>query len=269
MAATPMSPAPELPCLLVHRDEAVAILTLNRPDQDNALNRALLRELTDAVLHLSSPGEGVRAAVLTGAGQCFSTGADLAELATLSPREAQAFSELGQAAVRTLEAAPFPILGAVHGFVLGGGLELVLGCDLVFASEDAVFGLPEITLGVIPGFGGTQRLVQRLGLSRTRELAYTGKTLSAERASAVGLVNRVVPSGRLLARTRTEAEALACRAPLALQRLKVLTREAQELSLELGCSRETQEFARLFGTRDAHEGLSAFLEQRDPEFHGD
>src|SRR5262249_34630510 len=144
----------------------------------------------------------VRAAILTGAGKAFVAGADIAEMATMTPREAKSFSQAGHALGESMERAAFPIIAAVNGFALGGGLELALACDFIYAAEGAKLGQPEVTLGVIPGFGGTQRLVRRVGIARARELVYTGDLIGADQALAIGLVNAVVPAAELMLRAR-------------------------------------------------------------------
>jgi enoyl-CoA hydratase len=257
--------------LLVAEDGPVAVLTLNRPDKLNALDRALLGAVARVTEELSArpPATRPRVMVLTGAGEkAFAAGADVAELSTLSPPEARALSEHGHRAGRSLEEAPFPVIAAVNGFALGGGCELALACDFIYASDRARFGQPEIGLGLVPGFGGTQRLARRVGVGRARELVYTGAMIDAERARAIGLVNEVVPHAELMARVKSLALTIAGRAPLAVAAAKRLLQKGPEADLRVANELETEAFGALFATRDAREGTSAFVAKRPPVFDG-
>src|SRR5688572_29564933 len=189
----------------VETEGMVALLRINRPEKLNALNETVLLTLASRVLELcaESSDRRVRCAIVTGAGdKAFVAGADIAELATLDPNGAKALSELGHRLGRAMEEAPFPLIAAVNGFALGGGLELALACDFIYASDKAKFGLPEVGLGLIPGFGGTQRLPRRVGPGPARELLYTGKTIDAAAAKGIGLVNEVFPAGELLQKSK-------------------------------------------------------------------
>jgi enoyl-CoA hydratase len=257
--------------LVVSEDGPLVVLTLNRPDKLNALDSALLGAVGQATTELMARPMATRprAVLVTGAGdKAFAAGADIAELAGLSAAEARALSEHGHRVGRTLEEASFPVIAAVNGFALGGGLELALACDFIIASDKARFGLPEVGLGLVPGFGGTQRLARRVGVGRARELVYTGGVIDAERAKAIGLVNEVVPHAELLARARAVGTAIAARAPLAVAAAKRLIREGSEADLRVANQLESEAFGALFATRDAKEGTSAFVAKRPPAYDG-
>jgi enoyl-CoA hydratase len=257
--------------LLVEDDGPVAVLTLNRPDKLNALDSALLRAVGDAVTELAERPiqRRPRAAIVTGAGdKAFAAGADIAELSGLLPEAARLLSQNGQRVGRVLEEAPFPVIAAVNGFALGGGCELALACDFIYASERARFGQPEVGLGLVPGFGGTQRLARRVGAGRARELVYTGAVIGAERAKAIGLVNEVVPHAELMERVKELGRAIATRAPLAVAACKRLVLRGEAVDLTTACELETEAFGALFATDDAREGTSAFVAKRTPTFRG-
>ena len=257
--------------LLVAEAGPVATLTLNRPDKLNALDAALLAEIGRVVAELAArPGATrPRVVIVTGAGEkAFAAGADVAELARATPVEARALSENGHRAGRTLEEAPFPVIAAVNGFALGGGCELALACDFIYASDRARFGQPEVGLGLVPGFGGTQRLARRVGIGRARELVYTGATLDADRARAIGLVNEVVPHAELKTRVEELARSIAARPPLAVAAAKRLLLRGTEIELTAANELEMEAFGALFATHDAREGTSAFVAKRTPVFDG-
>ena len=193
---------------------------------------------------------------------------DAAAMATMSPLEARRFSQHGQAVMRSLEELPFPVLAAVNGFALGGGLELALACDFIFAAEQAKFGQPEITLGIIPGFGGTQRLQRRIGVARARQWIYSGEIVDAAEAARVGLVNRVLPRAELLAETIRVATELASKAPMAIQQAKAAINAGADMAREDGCRYEAESFALTFSTEDQREGMQAFLGKRKAQFTG-
>jgi len=252
---------------LVH-EHAVATITLDRPRRLNALDAETLRELARAVRDVRRNGS-VRALVVTGAGEkAFSAGADIPALAAMSAAEGHAYSRLGHDVLLRLEALPVPVIAAVDGVALGGGLELALACDLIVASERARFGQPEINLGLIPGFGGTQRLVRRIGQARARELIYLGHTISAEEALRIGLVTRVVPAAALETEAARLAAELAAKAPLALAQAKRATAVAADADLETGCRYEVEAFGVTFAAEDRVEGLTAFMDKRKPVWKG-
>ena len=257
--------------LLVSEDGPLAVLTLNRPDKLNALDSELLAAIGRATSELAARpvASRPRVAIVTGAGdKAFAAGADIAELATLSAEQARALSQHGQRVARTLEEAPFPVIAAVNGFALGGGCELAMACDFIIASDKARFGQPEVTLGLVPGFGGTQRLARRVGVGLARELVYSGALIDAERARAIGLVNEVVPHASLLERVREIARAIASKGPLAVAAAKRLMLRGPESDLTTASDLESEAFGALFATHDAHEGTAAFVAKRPPSFEG-
>ena len=254
--------------LQLAREGAVAVVILNRPKQLNALDPATLRELARAIRDIRRDGD-VRAVLVMGTGdKAFSAGADIGAMAAMSAAEGHAYSRLGHDVLARLEALPVPVVAALNGVALGGGLELALACDLIVASEKARLGQPEINLGLIPGFGGTQRLVRRIGQTRARELVYLGQAVTAEEALRIGLVNRVVPHDRLAAEASGLARELAGKAPLALAQAKRATAVAADADLETGCRYEVEAFGVTFAADDRVEGLRAFLDKRPPAWKG-
>lgn len=255
--------------LRVERDGGVAVVTVNRPEKLNALNATVLRELEAAVAALTTGPEPARCVVLTGAGEkAFVAGADIAAMSAMTVAQARAFSEAGHRVGFALERAPFPVIAAVNGFALGGGLELALACDFIYASDRAKVGQPEVNLGLVPGFGGTQRLARRVGIARARELIYSGDSIDAARALAIGLVNEVVPHGDLQSRARTRATELAAKAPLAVGTAKRVLLCGSETDLPTACELEATAFSALFASEDTREGTRAFVEKRPPAFRG-
>jgi enoyl-CoA hydratase len=254
--------------LRLERRDAVATLTIDRPRALNALDEGTLRELARAIRDVRRDA-AVRVLVVTGAGEkAFSAGADIPAMARMSAADGHAYSRLGHEVLARLESLPVPVVAAVNGVALGGGLELALACDLIVASERARFGQPEINLGLIPGFGGTQRLVRRIGQTRAREVIYLGGPLSAEEAARAGLVNRVVPAERLAEEAARLAAELAAKPPVALAQAKRATAVAADADLETGCRYEIEAFAVTFASEDRVEGLTAFIEKRPPVWKG-
>lgn len=252
----------------VQTEGTVATVTIDRQDKLNALSSEVLEGLHDAFGYLADQPE-VRACVLTGAGKAFVAGADIAAMQDLSPEDAEKFSLLGHSLGEKMEALRFPIIAAVNGFALGGGCELMLCCDFAYASTKAKLGQPEVNLGVIPGFGGTQRLSRRVGLGVARELVYTGKIIGADDALRVGLVNAVFEPDALLAEATKTAELIATKGPLAVAAAKdVLLRGADE-PLPDANRREAQAFGKCFASKDQKEGMAAFLAKRPAEFVGE
>jgi enoyl-CoA hydratase len=257
-----------MPTIRIERDDSVATLLLNRPDKLNSLDQELLGELLAAIASLESDAT-VRAVVMTGAGdRAFAAGADIAAMSAMSPPEAKRFAELGHRIGAAIEASRLPYIAAVNGFALGGGCELALACDFVYASEKAKLGQPEINLGVLPGFGGTQRLARRVGPARARELCMTGDMIGAEEAKRLGLVNAVLPHGDLLLKALETAKKIASKAPLAIAAMKRVILRGEDVSLPVANELEATAFASLFGTHDQREGMKAFLEKRPPSFEG-
>ncbi len=254
--------------VLVESLDGVATLRLNRPKALNALDPDTLRAL-DAALRQIDGDPGVRAVVITGAGdRSFCAGADIAAMAAMGPTEGHPYCRLGHEVLGRVADLRVPVVAAVNGAALGGGLELALACDFVLASERAKLGLPEITLGLIPGFGGTQRLVRRIGLAPARRLVYLGAVIGAAEALALGIVDRVVPGERLAEEAEAFARELSTRAPVALRQAKRATRAAVETSLDAGLRLEVEAFAATFASEDRVEGLRAFLEKRSPRWQG-
>ena len=256
--------------LTVERTAAVAVVTIQRPDKLNALNAKVVAELTAAFQGLvaATGDDAVRAAILTGAGKAFVAGADIAEMATMTTLSAKRFADAGHALCALIETAPFPVIAAVNGFALGGGCELALACDFILAADNAKLGQPEVTLGIIPGFGGTQRLVRRVGAARARELIYTGDLINAEQAQAIGLVNSVVPGADLLARAHEVAAKIASRGPAAVAAAKRVMLRGEALDLPSACELEVQAFSALFGSEDQKIGMKAFVEKTKATFLG-
>jgi enoyl-CoA hydratase len=251
--------------LLVTEAEHVVTITINRPSKLNALNARVLAELTQLFqsLEAATPDTRARAAILTGAGEkAFVAGADIAEMSGLSAAQGYAFSAAGHRLGRLMEDVSFPIIAAVNGFALGGGCELALCADYIFASDRAKFGQPETTLGLMPGFGGTQRLSRRVGLARARELVYAGEPISAEHALGIGLVNRVVPAAELMTVSEEHARRIAEQAPLAVASSKRALNRGFDADLAAACELEATAFGALFATEDARAGLTAFLAKR-------
>jgi enoyl-CoA hydratase len=250
--------------ILVEEKDAVAVVTINRPSKLNALNKQVIRELTHAFQNIAP-----RCAILTGAGdKAFVAGADIAEMSEMSAAEAKAFSESGHNLGNLLENASFPVIAAVNGYALGGGCELALACDFIYASDKARFGQPEVNLGIMPGFGGTQRLARRVGLGLAREIVYGADPVNAERALAIGLVNEVVPHAELLERTRAVAQKIAKKGPLAIRASKRAFLRGADADLAVGNELESALFSALFDSEDMREGTKAFVEKRDAQFQG-
>ena len=252
-------------------EDGVGLVTFNRPKVLNALDRRTFAELGQVLdeVERSAAGSEVRALVLTGAGdKAFVAGADIAELSRMSPVVARQFAESAHALLARFEALPIVTIAAVNGFALGGGCELAMGCDLVYASEAAKFGQPEVNLGLIPGFGGTQRLVRRVGLMRAKEMVLTGNVYDAQRAKAMGLALEVLPPAELLPYVRKVAKALASKAPIATAQAKRVLEVGANADLATGNELERQAFGGLFGTDDAKEGMQAFVEKRAAQWKG-
>jgi len=254
--------------LLTDDRGAVRTITINRPDKLNALNRETIGELTLA-FEQARHDDAARVVVLAGAGEkAFVAGADISELATLSPIEARDRSRQGQAMMRKVETLGKPVIARIQGYALGGGLELAMACHLRVASEKAKIGQPEINLGLIPGFGGTQRLLRLAGRSATLELCLLGHQIDAQRAFALGVLNRVVAAEKLNEEVATIADQLASAAPIALAGILDTVLTGGECALDQGLDYEAQAFATCFATEDMREGTKAFLERRKASFSG-
>ena len=252
----------------VELDGAVAVVTVDRPDALNALDLATLTDLRDRLRELAAD-DGARVVVLTGAGdRAFVAGADIKYMSGLDVDEAKAWGALGHEAAGLLETMAKPTIAAVNGFALGGGCELALACDIRYASTRAKLGQPEINLGVIPGWGGTQRLARATTLGFAKELIFTGRTVDAEEAERRGLVNAVFEPDDLMERTLEMARLLASKSPVALAAAKAATNRALAGDHAENLAREGDGFGELFASEDAREGLLAFVEKREPTFFG-
>ena len=252
---------------VTHRD-AIATVTVDRPEKLNAMTRETLQELEQAFDALASD-DAVRAVIVTGAGdKAFVAGADIKELAEESATTGHLAAQRGQNTFRKIEALGKPVVAAINGFALGGGLELALACHLRVASENAKLGLPEVTLGVIPGYGGSQRLARLVGRGRALELILTGAHIDASEAHRIGLVNRVVPKTELLSETEKLVRKIIANGPLALRHALIAVDQGLDVAQEQGMLLEATLFGILFGTDDLREGMNAFLEKRRAEFKG-
>jgi enoyl-CoA hydratase len=254
--------------LLLERDGAVAVVTINRPKVLNALNSATVDELRRAMLELKAD-EGVRAIVLTGAGEkSFVAGADINELAVQTPVSGREHALSGQHVFDVLENLGKPVIAAINGFALGGGCELAMACTLRIAADTARLGQPEINLGLIPGYAGTQRLPRLVGKGRAMEMILTGAPIGADEAQRIGLVNRVVPAADLMAEARKLAAQLAASAPIAMRYIINAVNKGMEMPFAEACQYEATLFGLVASTEDMREGTKAFLEKRKAAFQG-
>jgi enoyl-CoA hydratase len=254
--------------LLLERSDVYAVVTLNRPKVMNALNRALFTELDDAFTSLATDSD-VRAIILTGAGEkAFAAGADINEMAALSAIDGQQMARRGQAVFRKIETCGKPVIAAIQGFALGGGCELAMACTIRIASEAARLGQPEVKLGLMPGYGGTQRLPRLVGRSAALKLLLTGDMVGAEEAFRLGLVDEVVPAEALMARAETLARAIAQQAPLAMAGCLRSVDSGYDLPIEAALELEASLFGLTCATEDKAEGTRAFLEKRAPSWQG-
>jgi enoyl-CoA hydratase len=254
--------------LLFEAVEGIATITFNRPKVLNAMNPETTIELKDAITKCIDD-EGIRVVILTGAGdKAFVAGADIPAMQTKEPSEALSIMERGHEVLRLIEIMPKPVIAVINGFALGGGLEISLSCDVRFASEKAIFGQPEILLGIIPGWGGTQRLPRIIGMGLAKELILGGGQIDAKRAFDIGLVNRVYPSDQLLAETKKFATKLAALPPFTIKMAKHSMNFGYDLALDNANRLEMECCAQCFSTKDQKEGMKAFLEKRKPTFIG-
>jgi enoyl-CoA hydratase len=252
--------------ITVERDGAVAVVTVDRQEALNALDVETLTELRDRLCELAGD-DGTRAVILTGAGdKAFIAGADIKYMSRLGVEDAKEWGALGHEAGRLLETMPKPTIAAVNGFALGGGCELALACDIRYAASTAKLGQPEVNLGIIPGWGGTQRLARVCGLGIAKELVFTGRVIDAEEALRVGLVNAV--SDPVLAKAKETGALVASKGPIALRLMKELANRALGGDHAANLDAEAETFGELFSSADAKEGLTAFVEKREPNFSG-
>jgi enoyl-CoA hydratase len=254
--------------IIYQLDGNIATITFNRPKALNALNTALLAELSQALDEIAAD-ENIRVLVLTGAGEkSFVAGADIAELATFNSLQARRFAKSGHAVINKLQDLPIAVIAAVNGFALGGGTEIAVACDFIYASENAKFGQPEINLGIIPGFGGTQRLPRLIGTNMAKEMIFTGKMISAAEAVRIGLVNKVVASEALMAEAMKTAGEIASKGKVSLRAAKQAVNTGINADLATGLNIEIDAFALCMASADSKEGTTAFLEKRKADFTG-
>ncbi|MFW6080585.1 MAG: enoyl-CoA hydratase/isomerase family protein [Desulfosalsimonas sp.] len=254
--------------ILMDTTEGVATITVNRPKSLNALNSQVVEELLEAVGEIERNQE-IRAVIITGAGEkAFVAGADISELAKLNPVSAKHFASRGHQLMLKLESLPVPVIAAVNGFALGGGLELAMSCDFIYAADNARVGQPEINLGIIPGFGGTQRLARLVGKNLAKEMVMTGMMLSADEAEKKGIVNRVVPAAELMETAEKTARTISQKGRLSVYAAKQAVNNGLDADLKTGCEIEINAFSLCMASPDAKEGTAAFLEKRKPEFKG-
>jgi len=254
--------------LEIEKKGAVQIIRINRPRALNALNKATINELQQEFsFHWSD--DSIRCVVITGAGdKAFVAGADITEIDDLDVRSGTDFSAHGLYVMKTIQNYPKPVIAAVNGFALGGGCELAMACDIRLASDKAKFGQPEVNLGIIPGFGGTQRLSRLVGRGKAMQLILTGEMISAEEAHRIGLVDEVYPHAELMDKAMAMAELIASKAPVAIQLGKECINRGFDVNLTAGCDLEKANFGVICGTGDKAEGIEAFLEKRKPKFTG-
>lgn len=248
------------------REDKIATVTIDRPKAMNALNRQTLLELQSCFGEIEQMTD-VAVVIITGGGEkAFVAGADIGAMQSMNAVEARSFSELGHRALNAIEGFALPVIAAINGYALGGGCELALACDMRFASENAQFGQPEVNLGVIPGFGGTQRLPRLVGKGLANELVMSGRMIDAEEAYRIGLVNRVVKQKDLVSECTELAQMIALRGPAAVRLCKKAVTNGMEMDLQRACDYEAGLFAFCFSTEEQREGMTAFLEKRKPKF---
>ena len=249
----------------IDKRDNVYILTINRPEALNALNEEVLTDLNEAI-DIVIGDETARAVIITGEDRAFVAGADIGAQAVLDIEGGRKWGQNGSALFRKIEKMDIPVIAAVNGFALGGGCELALACDLITASTKAKFGQPEVGLGIIPGFSGTQRLPRRIGIAKAKELIYTGRMIKAEEAEKIGLVNQVSEPETLISDALALAAEITKNAPLAVKYAKAAVSRGMEVDIDNGIAVENELFAMCFGSEDQKEGMHAFLEKRQADF---
>jgi enoyl-CoA hydratase len=258
----------EFKFIIYEKSEGVATITLNRPEALNAFSKEVIEEVLQAVEDVKKD-ENVRVVVLTGAGEkAFSAGADIKAMKGMNALKARELSLMGEKLCVAFENLEKPVIAAINGYALGGGLEVAMACDLRIASENARMGQTEINIGLIPGWGGTQRLTRLVGVGKAKELVYTGKMIDAKTAEQLGIVNMVVPADKFRETVRQFALELASKAPVALKVAKALINKGSEISLDAALALEREGFGVVASTEDLQEGVSAFAEKRKPTFKG-
>lgn len=245
--------------------DGILTITINRPDSLNALNSEFFEEL-DSLLDKVETDPGVGAIIITGSGKAFVAGADIAEMSGMAPAEASRFSHMGQQVFAKMEAIEKPIIAAINGYALGGGLELAMACDLRLASAQAKFGQPEVNLGLLPGFAGTQRLPRLIGLGNALWLLLTAETISAQEAFRIGLVQKIVEEGSVVKEAEKLASLILTKGPSAVRKIKTVVRHGLQMDFADACKLESAEFGSLFDN-EGKEGMEAFLQKRKPNFN--
>jgi len=254
--------------LLVQTEQGITVVTINRPKSLNALNSATLDEMKQ-LFDILAKDEATKIVIITGGGEsAFVAGADIVEMQKLNVIESRNFSRLGQAVFSAIENLPQIVIAAVNGYALGGGCELAMACDIRIASSKAVFGQPEVSLGIIPGFGGTQRLAQLVGKGRAKEIICTTNMLKVEEAYRIGLVNAMVEPNELMETAKVMANKIISKAPIAVQLAKDAINRGFDMSLQAGLAYEADNFGICFATADQKEGMKAYLEKSKPVFTG-
>ncbi|MDR0828006.1 MAG: enoyl-CoA hydratase/isomerase family protein [Desulfovibrio sp.] len=251
--------------LIFEQEGNIALITMNRPKALNALNNDTLKEL-DAVLTVIKDSAGIKGAIITGSGKAFVAGADISQMAEYSSEQGRAYMEAAQEVFNRIELMGKPFIAAVNGYALGGGCELSMACDIRIASENAVFGQPEVNLGLIPGFGGSQRLPRLVGLGIARELIYTGRNVKAEEAKSFGLVNKVVPGESLLEEAKTMMKTITGKSGIAIRYAKIAINRGADTDIYKALELEKDLISLCFATEDQKEGCRAFLEKRPAVF---
>ena len=252
----------ELKNVILEKEDHLAIVTINRPKALNALNSETLNDI-NAVLDDLEKDNNIYAVILTGAGEkSFVAGADIAEMKDLNEEEGRKFGELGNKVFRRLETLDKPVIAAINGFALGGGCEISMACDIRIASETAVFGQPEVGLGITPGFGGTQRLARIVGIGRAKEIIYSAQNINADEAYRIGLVNKVVPLEELMTTAKKLAGKIMRNAPIAVKLCKDAIDRGMQVDIDTAVAIEAEDFGKCFATEDQTEGMTAFLERR-------
>jgi len=254
--------------IIFNVEDGIALITFNRPKALNALSADLLQELSDALDEIAK-NEDIRILILTGAGEkSFVAGADITELAKFNALQGKNFAEKGQSIINKLQELPIPVIAAVNGFALGGGTEIALACDFIYASENAMFGQPEINLGLIPGFGGTQRLPRLIGKNMAKEMILTGKMIPVDEAKMMGLVNKVCTQEALMDEVMKTAKTIVSKGKVSIRAAKEAINSGMNVDLATGCTIEIDAFALCMASDDAKEGTAAFLEKRKADFKG-
>ena len=251
--------------LKIKKEEKIVTVEISRPEALNALNRDLLLEIESCIAHLEKDNTN-RVVIITGSGKSFVAGADIAAMKNFDYEKGYEFGGLGQVVFNNIEKSHLAVIAAINGFALGGGLELALACDIRVASKNAKLGLPEVGLGLIPGFGGTQRLPRLIGPGLAKEIIFTAEMITAEEAYRIGLVNRLVEADELMNTAKTIANSICLRSPHAVKEAKRVIWEGLATSQDEGMRLEQKAFGFIFNDKETHEGLSAFLEKRKPNF---